>query len=52
MVEKGRKDLEQYKKTFIEFKGRATKFYKSCIISWVKAVLQPKNKRKSAAVTQ
>ena len=46
------KDQEQYKKTIIELKGRAAKFFKSSTICWAKALSEPKNKQKSAAVTQ
>ena len=48
---KKKKDQEHYEKTIIELKGRVTKFHKSSITFWVKAVLQAKPKQKSAAVT-
>ena len=49
---KAEKDQEQHKKTIIWIKGRAVKFHKFSITYWAKAVLQPKNKQQSAAMTQ
>ena len=49
---KEKKDQEQYKKTIIELKGTALKFHKFSITFWPKAVLQPKNKHKSAVAAQ
>ena len=46
------KDQEQHKKTIIWIKGTAAKFHKSSITYLAKAVLQPKNKQQSAAITQ
>ena len=43
---------EQYKKTIIELKGRAAKFHKSITNFCVKANLQSKNRKQSAAVKQ
>ena len=48
IVVKSIKILGTVRKTIIGLKGRAAKFHKSSITFWVKAVLQPKNKQKSA----
>ena len=46
------KDQEQHKTTIIWIKDRAVKFHKPSITYWARAVLQPKNKQQSAAITQ
>ena len=48
---KVKKHQEQNEKTIIELKGRAAKFHKSSLTFWAKAVSQPRNKQKPAAVT-
>ena len=48
---KVKKDEEQHKNTIIKLKGTVAKFHKFSITFWANAVLQPKNKQKSAAAT-
>ena len=52
IVVKSVKRSEAMRKYYHWIKRRAAKFHKSSIKFWDKAVSQPKNKQKSAAVTQ
>ena len=49
---KVKKYQEQYEKTIIELKGKASNFHKFSKIFWAKVISQPKNKQKCTAATQ